>query len=373
MIRTALRSFIQTCRNHKALTLITFIGIACAFAALLMMQEGAVYREEGIQKNMTVRQFHFACDNQETLWETYEKISASDSLPEISVCKLANANCAGVYWNFAVNEEPQYTPYGRFFTEEEIEEGADVALLSMNAISRLSFSQIDSLWDRPIEIGNEKLTPVGSYYVLPLYSLGKKDDVKKLETSDFVSDVTLPLKTFRRLGLRATTFYCEFASPLTDEQISELLQMVADREGVQLSDFYNTVERFANFQNQSNTALFSDIPIYAFCILLAIQAAIHWMRGEFERLRIYRLCGAKRRTVAMQLLLEIFLLVTFSCLAGCGVNATVLSLMPQKVLSGLPLSALAGYWAVLLLAVLVAARIRADSVIGRDWILERQG
>lgn len=336
--------------------------------AFLLVQEVTYHRALSLAESPTTLMFSFACKDDETLWEAYEMLSSSDNLPDIRVLTLANEDYAGVYWDFEYNKETYYTPYGRFFTEKEISDGENVVLLSTNMIYWLIAEQNDksSIWENPVNIEGVNMTPVGSYNSMGL--AGSKVDEGMLVNSAFAAYITMPLGTYLRLGLKPKALYCEFASPLTKSQVNLLKEFASSLKGAERLNLpiSGSEAVIRSYTNQG-----ANILTIMLGLLIMIQVLIHWMRSEFERFRIWLICGAKRKHILFQMFLEVFLLVTLSFLFTCGINAIVLRLMPGTVITALPLLLTAVIYAFFLLFVFAAIYIQSASMIYRNKLLEK--
>ncbi len=369
MIKQTLRSFVQLCRNHKALSFITVISIICTMTAFLFIQENTYHDALSVTEDATTRQLSLSCEDGTVLWETYEKLRSSDEFPDISVLTLANVDYAGVYWNFESNEETYYTPYGRFFTEQEMNDGENVILLGTSMINRMLKEQVNKndIWENPININGKNLTPIGSYHSLGFPGSTKVNE-SGLAKSAFVAYTTMPLNTFRRLGLQPIALYCKFALPLTEAQLTLLHEYVNSLNGVEI--VYSSISgQEAVIKAYMNQWLNAAIILLG--LLITIQVLIHWLRSEFERFRIWLICGAKKKHILFRIFLEVFLVITIAFLFACGINAVALTLMPDTVITALPPLLTAVVYTLFLVFVLIAVLIRSFPIIYRDRLLER--
>ena len=369
MIKRTLRSFVQLCQNNKALSFITVISIVCTIAAFLLIQEVTYHTALSVTEDAITRKFSLSSKNDEILWEAYEKLTSSDEFPDISVLTLANVDYAGVYWNYETNEKTYYTPYGRFFTEQEMNDGKNVILLGSSMINRIIADQKNKneIWENPVHIKGETLIPIGSYYTLGLPGSTKVDD-RSLVMRAFAAYTTMPLNTFRRLELQPEALYCEFASPLTETQITLLQEFVDSLNGVENVSIPISGQEaiIKTYVSRWPTAILVLVGL-----LLTIQVLIHWLRSEFERFRIWLICGAKRKHILFRLFLEVFLIITLSFLLALGINTIVLTLMPDTVITALPPLLTAAVYVLFLVFVLIAVQIRSSAMIYRDRLLER--
>ena len=366
MLTVAVRSFIRLCRNHKTLFFITFLSMVCAMAGFLVCQERAYYLATQSANDLTTLAFSFACEDSDALMQAYERLIVSPDLPPIRNLTLSNGTYAGVHWDFDLNDGVYYTPYGRFFTEQEMKEGSDVALLGTGAIARLSAQQIDRVWETPFDIGGETMMSIGSYHMLMFHG---NISVDEMRFSAFTAAVSIPLKTFLRLGLNATFLRCEFSEPLTETQVDALRQLVSGTAGAYAPSYPLSGREFWTKSYLSNSS--GNTVIMVLAILTMIQVLLHWLRSEFERYRIYLICGAKRSHIAGLLSLQIVFLVTLSYFAAWAAAIPFNAAVSSETMRSLPVPFIAVFYVLLLLLVLAAVHVKAARLIWRGKLLEK--
>ena len=340
--------------------------MVCAMVGFLVCQERAYDLASQSDNDMNTLAFSFACEDSDTLMQAYEQLIASPDLPPIRNLTLSNGTYAGVLWDFDLNDSVYYTPYGRFFTEQEMRDGADVALLGTGAIARLSAQQIDRIWETPFDIGGETMTSIGSYY---MFMLDGNVSVRQMSSSAFTAAISIPLKTFLRLGLTATFLRCEFSEPLTVKQVDALRKLVGSTAGAYAPNYPISGNEYKTKSYISNGS--GNTVIMALALISIIQVLLHWMRSEFERYRVYLICGAQRREIAAMLSMQIVFFVTLAFLVAWAALIPFNAAVSAKAMTILPVPYIILCYVLFLLLVLAAVHIKAAPMIYRDKLLEK--
>lgn len=164
MLRVAFRNFFTACRAHAAFFFLSFFCLISAFVCLLFIQQRSYfsYKEDiSIRKETTL--LYFSCENPATVHQIAAELSDSPSLPKAAVISVSGGQYCGLYWDRSQREDVWYTPYGRFFTMDEMEAGAKVAILGTAYLGQLPFEEMDSIWESGMEINGAPYKVVGNY------------------------------------------------------------------------------------------------------------------------------------------------------------------------------------------------------------------
>jgi hypothetical protein len=252
-------------------------------------------------------------------------------LPSMSVVTVSDDKYAGIHWDRELTETVWYTPYGRFFSVEEMMSGANVALLGTNFISKLDIEHIDSIWETGIDINNTRFDAIGNFFFN--WEVGfTPDEVYRYEP--IPSSIVVPLKAYFNLGLSPYRLRCVFAEPLTNAQITHLTDLILPSNSIHslnLPEVYNA-SAISNY--------LSGVAPYMLGVVLSllsiISVILYWLRGEFVRYKVYMICGAKGRQIGYLLSLNILWLVTISYACSCLVMFAIRGIIPVGIISSLP-------------------------------------
>ena len=363
MLRLAVTNFFRLCRRNAAFSLLSFACLACAFASFIFIQEFGYYKYvEIVERDRETQTLFFMCSEEATAQDVYHALCGGD-FPEIASVTASGEWYAGVDWGEGAE---WYTPYGRFFTREEVERGAAVALLGTGYIGSLPPEQIDTIWETGIEINGRHFDAIGSHY----FNLSLEGAVPaELRATEVPAPILIPLRAFWESGLAADKLRCVFAVPLTEEQIAKidaLLRTYADIHSVSLPTTGNYYA-VAVYLNQ--------VLPYTLIILLSLISTaavlLHWLRREFVRYRIYLICGARRSQIVCLLSVAIALLVTAAYLFAGALLALVTRVAPAGALLRLPWRFHAAIYAGMLLLALLAVNCKALPLLFRGRLLEQ--
>lgn len=181
---------------------------------------------------------------------------------------------------------------------------------------------------------------------------GENQSPAYYESFALPTGVTIPLNTFFTMGLPAQRLRCVFSQPLSDGQAAHLSELVSSCEGIH--DLTLPVPADTAKANAFMRFLGLIAP-YAVVILLSIlniaNVLIHWLRFEFPRYTIYRICGASGGQIVFFLLFQVFLLVSVCYPCAYALEALVRVTGPMAgYLSVLPgITYVMVFWALLLL------------------------
>jgi len=366
MFRQAIRNFIRLCQANKLFLTLSSLCLVCAFVSFLFLQERGYYMYKvNVEIQQETQLLYFAANDATIIENLYEKLANDPVLPKMGIVTVSDEKNAGVYWDRAWNEEVWYTPYGRFFSTEEMESGAKVALLGMSYIAQLTQGNIDAIWETGIDLIGTQFDAIGNYDDWAANPIQEET----YESEILPTSITIPLKTYFNIGLSATRFRGVFAQPLTSAQIThldDLMQSFGNIRSFSLPKAYN-----ANAVN----SYINGIAPYALMIILSllsiVSVILYWLRKEFARYQIYRICGAKGGQIAFFLSLNVALLVTityaFACLAVLGLTM----ITPEGIVSPLPWQFHVVIYIGVLLFTLSAVNIRAIPIVFRENILPK--
>ena len=249
---------------------------------------------------------------------------------------------------------------------DEMEAGAKVAILGTAYLGRLPFEEMDSIWESGIEIGGAPYKVVGNYY----FQWGDADVPEEASMDEpLCAPIVIPLKAFRDSGLSASRFRCEFTAPVTAEQralLANLLQRYDEIHSLSLPETSNR-HTFVSYVG----GMASSTLIVLMALVSCMNILLYWLRREFERYRIYRICGAGRGQIVFLLLFQILFLITLAYLCAYGIARMLVSLMPAGIVLPLPGIFYAGIYLALLLFIGAVALIKAYPRVLRGRILDQ--
>ena len=247
---------------------------------------------------------------------------------------------------------------------DEMEAGAKAAILSTGYIGQLPFEEMDSLWESGIEVGGVPYKIVGNYY---LETADVPEEVYR--TEPLCAPIVIPLKTFWDGGFSASRFRCEFTAPVTAEQralLANLLQRYDEIHSLSLPETSNR-HTFVSYVG----GMASSTLIVLMALVSCMNIVLYWLRREFERYRIYRICGAGRGQIVFLLLFQILFLITLAYLCAYGIARMLVSRMPAGIVLPLPGILYASIYLALLLFIGAVALIKAYPRVLRGRILDQ--
>lgn len=365
ILRIAFRNFITACRAHAAFFYLSFICLISVLVSILYIQQHAysVYKD-AVSTWKETKTLYFSCKDPAAVHHIAAELSDSPSLPKAAVISVSGGQYCGLYWDRSQKEDVWHTPYGRFFTMDEMEAGAKVAILSTGYIGQLPFEEMDSLWESGIEVGGVPYKVVGNYY---LETADVPEEVYR--TEPLCAPIVIPLKTFWDGGFFASRFRCEFTAPVTAEQralLTNLLQRYDEIHSLSLPETSNR-HTFVSYVG----GMASSTLIVLMALVSCMNILLYWLRREFERYRIYRICGAGRGQIVFLLLFQILFLITLAYLCAYGIARMLVSLMPAGIVLPLPGILYAGIYLALLLFIGAVALIKAYPRVLRGRILDQ--
>ena len=333
--------------------------------SILYIQQHAysVYKD-AVSTWKETKTLYFSCKDPAAVHHIAAELSDSPSLPKAAVISVSGGQYCGLYWDRSQKEDVWHTPYGRFFTMDEMEAGAKAAILSTGYIGQLPFEEMDSLWESGIEVGGVPYKIVGNYY---LETADVPEEVYR--TEPLCAPIVIPLKTFWDGGFSASRFRCEFTAPVTAEQralLANLLQRYDEIHSLSLPETSNR-HTFVSYVG----GMASSTLIVLMALVSCMNIVLYWLRREFERYRIYRICGAGRGQILFLLLFQILFLITLAYLCAYGIARMLVSLMPAGIVLPLPGILYAGIYLALLLFIGAVALIKAYPRVLRGRILDQ--
>ena len=367
ILRIAFRNFITACRAHAAFFYLSFICLISVLVSILYIQQHAysVYKD-AVSTRKETKTLYFSCKDPAAVHHIAAELSDSPSLPKAAVISVSGGQYCGLYWDRSQKEDVWHTPYGRFFTMDEMEAGAKVAILGTAYLGRLPFEEMDSIWESGIEIGGAPYKVVGNF----LFQWGDADVPEEASMDEpLCAPIVVPLKAFRDSGLSASRFRCEFAAPITPEQRGLLIDFLQSCDGISSISLPQT--RNSRAASTFVGASASPTVIVVLALVSCMNILLYWLRHEFERYRIYRICGAGRGQIVFLLLFQILFLITLAYLCAYGIAGMLVSLMPAGIVLPLPEILYAGIYLALLLFIGAVALIKAYPRVLRGRILDQ--
>lgn len=163
MFLLGLRNFIRLCRSNTVLSLISVLCLISAFFTFLFIMDRGYYSKVDNTGDESQKLLYFACDDEESLKRFCYEITDDPALPEPASVSVSGGLYTGLFWDTELVGYAYATPYGRFFSEEEMSSGGKVALLGIGYISSLPTDVIDALWETGIEIEHVHFDATGNY------------------------------------------------------------------------------------------------------------------------------------------------------------------------------------------------------------------
>jgi len=367
ILRIAFRNFITACRAHVTFFLLSFFCLISAFVSLLHLQQsGYALYKESVSSRQETQLLYFSCESPAAIQQIAAEINDTPALPKAAVISVYGGQYCGLYWDRNQRENVWYTPYGRFFTMDEMEAGAKVAILGTGYIGQLPFEEMDSLWESGIEIGGVPYKVVGNYFFhWETADVPEEDSMAE----PLCAPIVIPLKTFWDGGFSASRFRCEFAAPVTPEQRALLVDLLQPYDEIHSLSLPETSNRHTLVSYVGGMA--SSTLIVLLALVSLVSVILYWLRHEFERYRIYRICGARRGQILFLLFFQILFLITLAYLCAYGIARMLIGLMPVGFVLPLPGMLYAGIYLASLLFIGAVAVIKAYPRILRGRILDQ--
>lgn len=362
MLYHAVKNFLKLCKNNASFFILSAVCLICAFVCFLFLQgKGyASYQITAEQYAETQRLF-ISCQDSEKIWKIYDELLNNPALPTFKTATISNDECSGVLWDFAYNDSVWYTPYGRFFSDKEMQTGENVLMLGMKYISSLSKYQIEHLWDQELLIHGQRFLPIANFQDWSENPVLEET----YQTETFPTSIIMPIKAFRNAGFQATKLRIIFAESLSYEQI-QLLRNVIDSH---LND-PDTVNYYLLPHTKNEKALRSYLAVtfqYGLILILALISSISiimfWLYMEFRRYKVYLVCGATKNQIILLLSMNTILLVTITYVIALSITALITHLTPKGIASLLPTPIYGGIYASVVLFMLVLVNLRALPIL----------
>lgn len=364
MLRLAFINFFRLCRLNASFTILSLVCLVCAFTSFLFIQEYGYYKyAEVVERDQETQVLYFMCSDDTTVKAVYAELDDSNVFPELSSVTISNEQYAGIDWGVSGS---WYTPYGRFFTREEVEQGAAVAILGTGYLKSLPPERLDTIWETGIEINGFHFEAIGSHY----FNLAVDGTVpQEMYETQVPAPILIPLPAFWESGLTANKMRCVFAEPLTETEITAIAELLQSYGDI----YFMSLPKEGNYY--AIQVFLSQVTPYTFIILLSLisigAVVLHWLRREFVRYRIYLICGARRGQIAFLLSIAITLLVTIAFLFASFIITQVTKFAPDGVLLPLPWQFHAALYAGVLLIALLVVNLKAFPLIFRGRVLEK--
>ena len=354
MLRLAVKNFIHLCRRSCLFSILSGLCLFGAFVCFLILQEKGYYTYTVTQnQQMESQLLYLTSDDEKTIQNFYTELTNNPMLPSLGIVTISDEEYTGVYWNRIWNDDVWYTPYGRFFTTEEMEEGDYVALLGMSYIRQLPLEKIDTIWEKEIVINGIAMDTIGNYDDQINFPIQEET----YKTQVLPTSIAIPLETFFKIGLSPTKIRVIFAEPLTNTQIKEL------------NDLFQSIQTIS-FPKQNTIAVNGYISAtvqYSLILILALLSIIHvllyWMKMEFSRYKVYMICGAKRHEIIFLLSMNIALLITLTYIGACIAVYGLTKIIPAGIVAYLPYKSYCVIYIGSLFFSLVTVNIRAIPLV----------
>ncbi len=307
MFLIAVRNFLKLCRFHKSFAFLSGLSLAITILSFLVLVEKGMYN---YQYNLAQEYVFVESSSSEDLISLYSTIVSNESFPQITSISLVDDQYTGI--NYDDSRFQMFMPYGRLFSQEELEAGANVVLLSLEYIRNLPLKKADSIWNDGIMIAENHFTAVGCY----------TDIARYFPVSELALDypmptlVVLPVKSYLALGRKPLMLNCHFNNILTKEQQNTLTQIIISYKSV--DDYY-----VPGTKDSIKNSFFETLSAYSAILVMSLVAVVliivSWFQSERERYRVYLVYGAKRRHIIFFCSIDIlllYLIAHFGALTG---------------------------------------------------------
>lgn len=331
MFLIAVRNFLKLCRFHKTFAFLSVLSLAISILSFLVL----------VEKGMYIYQYHLEQEyafvkssSSEDLVSLYGTIVSDESFPQITSVSFIDDQYTGI--SYDASRFQMFMPYGKLFSQEELEAGANVALLSLEYIRLLPQQKAAGIWSDGITIDENHLTVVGCY----------TDIARYFSVSELALDypmptlVVLPAKTYFALGRKPFMLNCRFDGSLTKEQQNTLTQTISSYKSV---DAYYVPGTRDSIQNSFLETLSAYSVLFVMSLIAVVVIMVAWFQSERERYRVYLVYGAKRRHIIFFCTIDIFLLYMIAHL-GALTGLRIINLWFE----GLFLAPLPGTWHLLI-------------------------
>ena len=365
MFRQPFLSVIRSCRGNAVLFAVTFFFLLTVFMSFLIMQENRYYyytHDAALYGEKQV--FYFSSGNPQTVELIYRAIQEDGILPEIGYVTISNKEVTGFYWDGLFRADsgpPVYTPYGRFFTDEETRDGARLALLGIGYISNLDDKE--SIWTNGITVGADTFHVIGNmnFADFPQSDYG-------LERSRVHSPIVIPLNTFMNLHYIAERLRIEFSEPLSKDQRDHLDGLVKKNGG---GNEYYSLPAPRNSKAAQN--FMNSISMFFLLMLLALICVsnifVYWVKRESVRYKVYLVYGATGRRIAWIISMQTVLIVSLSYICAIALTRLLVTMANIEFITALPAQLyLLTYLIVAVLTVAVSC-VRAVPLIVREQMI----
>jgi hypothetical protein len=318
-----------------------------------------------VDSNQDSRLLYFTCDNENIIKDFYNNLSNDLTLPKIETMSVSNEKYTGLFSSTTSGEEILYTPYGRFFSNEEMSSATNVALLGTDYIKSLSEHDIDTIWESKIDIKGVKFNAIGNYFFdYPKGSI--TEDLYKFLLVP--TTITIPLKTYFDIELIPNRFRCVFSQSLTNEQIKHLGTLLQS---------YNLQELSlpSSYEINAVNSYISGISAYIIVLILslinAVNVMLYWLRKEFIRYKIYLICGAKGGQIAFFISLNVVLLVTVTYMCAYFAVSEITKISPHKFTAILPWQYYTLIYFGVILLTLIIVHIKSIPIVFQKKMIQK--
>lgn len=357
MLFHVIKIFIKQCKLNSKFTFLTSVCLISSFFSLVfLLERGYSQYVVDVNTEQETQVLYLTSLDEARIKELYYKIVDDPILPQLTKATVSGNVYSGVFWNTEQEENTYYVPYGRFFSGEEILTNAKVALIGTGYLSLFSYDEIDSIWRSGIKINDSTFEAIGTYN----YNWGDGSSIPSdaFCFSPMPNAVTIPINCFFELGLNATKMRCVFTESLSEEQYSYLVNLLAS-----YNDLQDVVIPKTERMNQKNRILrmIENVAPFAAIVFLSViniaNIVMYWLRTQFKRLQIYRICGSGNGAITFFVVVQVSLLVLIGFGFSCVAQATLRVVLPSGVTSRMPISfymiVLGSQWVAMVVLVLM--------------------
>ena len=333
MLFHGMKLFFKQCRLNVKFTILTMICLISSFWALIFLFERGYSQYVVDADTEQETQVLYLSSDETTIKDIFCKIAEDPLLPKLKQATVSGSVYSGLFWSTEAGE--YYTPYGRFFREDEISTDAEVALIGTGYLSLFSHDEIDSILCDGIKINDVTFEVIGTYN----YNWGDGSSIPPdaFCYSPMPNAITVPIHTFFDRGLTATKMRCVFSTPLTEEQHTYLTNFLESSH-----DLRDVVIPKTEKMNRKImlTRMLENVAPFALIVFLSViniaNIVMYWLYMEFRRFQIYRICGSNSRMIVFLISVQVALLVFTGFLGSCAAQEWIRVCSPTGVIARMP-------------------------------------
>ncbi len=332
LFRLVLKDIANLFRTRKLLSVLLICGIAVSFLAFHMMFgiiKLTLVASRGFSAFSTYSIDFDDLVTSDNMAQVEHIIDSSDLLRTALIMRINEDSPMIVGWHGANDDRWFVQDEGRFFTETELSEGANLAILSGRLYSRPDFDYASF----PTKIASEHFEIIG-FGILPtnrifftfqdalyekyypptdesqIHSHAEDDAFDETQQVNVVDQAKIiPYKNFLKLGLKPQVVRLEYDIKDADSYYSILRQL---EETFPNAMIMPPVLPQTHFSETMQADLLQAVGIVAVALVNIAALFIYWLQLNRTVYRTYMTCGASKKTVASLMLCEWLVIVSIS-------------------------------------------------------------